>query len=230
MLAVKVGQFRPHLAGRGSGRPLADADLLTREPEQEPEHAEEKAQEAVSLREEPPQAAPAPENAPERPAGGSRPTDEREAWRTAAPQATAPETAHERHGLRVVEPDTGLDSSVSAFAGKALDYIATQAEGVIEGIASLFDGGSAAPHRPTPEPPRPQKTALQKLQERAAKERALRNISKSVQRGDDLNAADLRALPRSELERLHEGGDAYLKRMVQRYERERDDRGRERER
>ncbi len=208
----------------------ARADLLTREPEQEPEHAEEKAQEAVSLREEPPQAAPALENAPERPADGSRPTDEREAWRTAAPQATAPEAAHERHGLRVVEPDTGLDSSVSAFAGKALDYIATQAEGVIEGIASLFDGGSAAPRRPTPEPPRPQKTALQRLQERAAKERALRNISKSVQRGDDLNAADLRALPRSELERLHEGGDAYLKRMVQRYERERDDRGRERER
>jgi len=209
----------------------ARADLLTRkpEPEQQPEHAEERAQEAVSLREEP-QAAPAPENAPERPADGSRPTDEREAWRTAAPQATAPEAAHERHGLRVVEPDTGLDSSVSAFAGKALDYIATQAEGVIEGIASLFDGGSAAPRRPTPEPPRPQKTALQRLQERAAKERALRNISKSVQRGDDLNAADLRALPRSELERLHEGGDAYLKRMVQRYERERDDRGRERER
>ncbi len=199
----------------------ARADLLTRkpEPEQQPEHAEERAQDTA-----------APEHAPERPASGSRPTDEREAWRTAAPQATALETAHERHGLRVVEPDTGLDSSVSAFAGKALDYIATQAEGVIEGIASLFDGGSAAPCRPTPEPPRPQKTALQKLQERAAKERALRNISRSVQRGDDLNAADLRALPRSELERLREGGDAYLKRMVQRYERERDDRGRERER
>ncbi len=71
---------------------------------------------------------------------------------------------------------------------------------------------------------------MQKLQEQAAKERALRNISRSVQRGDDLNAADLRALPRGELERLREGGDAYLKRLVQRYERERDDRGRERER
>lgn len=197
----------------------ARADLLTREPEQKPEHAEERAQDT-----------PAPEHAPERHAGGSTPTDEREAWRTAAPQTTAPEAAHERHGLRVVEPDTGLDSSVSAFAGKALDYLATQAEGVIEGIASLFDGGSTVPRRPTSEPPRTQKTALQKLQERAAKERALRNISRSVQRGDDLNAADLRALPRSELERLREGGDAYLKRLVQRYERERDDRGRERER
>ena len=192
----------------------ARADLLTHAPEQKLEHAEERAQDTPAQEQ---------EHAPERHTGGSRPTDEREAWRTAAPQATAPETAHERHGLRVVEPDTGLDSSVSAFAGKALDYLATQAEGVIEGIASLFDGGSAAP-------PRPQKTALQKLQERAARERALRNISRSVQRGDDLNAADLRALPRSELERLREGGDAYLKRMVQRYERERDDRGRERER
>lgn len=183
----------------------ARADLLTHAPEPEPEQKPEHAEERVP-------AAPAQEHAPERHTGGSRPTDER--------------------GLRVVEPDTGLDSSVSAFAGKALDYMATQAEGVIEGIASLFDGGSAALRRPTPEPPRPQKTALQKLQERAATARALRNISRSVQRGDDLNAADLRALPRSELERLREGGDAYLKRMVQRYERERDERdwGRERER
>ena len=70
------------------------------------------------------------------------------------------------------------------------------------------------------------------LQERAAKERALRNISKSVQRGDDLNAADFRALPPAELERLRDGGDEYLMRLVQRYEREREERdwGRERER
>ena len=151
---------------------------------------------------------------------------------TTAPERTPePEPTHERHGWRVVDRESGLESSVSAFAGRALDYIATQAEGVIEGIASLFDGGRAAPQQRTAqEPPRAQKTTLQKLQEQAAKERALRNISKSVQRGDDLNAADLRALPRGELERLREGGDAYLKRLVQRYERERDDRGRERER
>ena len=161
----------------------------------------------------------------------------RATWETAAMQTTAPERTpepeptHERHGWRVVDRESGLESSVSAFAGRALDTIATQAEGVIEGIASLFDGGRAAPQQRTAqEPPRAKKTTLQKLQEQAAKERALRNISKSVQRGDDLNAADLRALPRGELERLREGGDAYLKRLVQRYERERDDRGRERER
>ena len=214
----------------------ARADLLTREPEQKPEHAKEKAQEAVSLREEA-QATPTQENAPERRAGGSMPTPDREAWDTTAHQTTAPERTpepeptHERHGWRVVDRESGLESSVSAFAGRALDTIATQAEGVIEGIASLFDGGRAAPQQRTAqEPPRAKKTTLQKLQEQAAKERALRNISKSVQRGDDLNAADLRALPRGELERLREGGDAYLKRLVQRYERERDDRGRERER
>jgi len=133
-------------------------------------------------------------------------------------------------GFRVFDPTSGIESGVSTFAGKTLDYIATQAEGIIEGIASLFDGGSAAPHVPKPEPARAPKSALQRLQERAAKERALRNISQSVQRGDDLNAADLRALPPVELERLRDGGDEYLMRLVQRYERERDDRGRERER
>ena len=127
-----------------------------------------------------------------------------------------------------------IKSGVSAFAGKTLDYIATQAEGLIEGIAesfgSLFDGGSAARRPPAPEPTRAEKAALERLYERAAKERALRNISKSVQRGQAIGADDLRALPRSELERIHEGGDEYLMRMVKRFERERDDRGRERER
>ncbi len=121
---------------------------------------------------------------------------------------------------------------MSAFAGKALDYLATQAEGVIEGIASLFDGGSAPPRPTTQEPTRTPKSALQRLQERAARERALQNISQSVKRGDDLNAADLRALPPVELERLREGGDDYLMRLVKRHDREREerDRGRERER
>lgn len=169
--------------------------------------------------------------------------------RTKAPRVAAePEPARERteraedtrsanpqdDRFRVFDPANGIESGVSAFAGKTLDYLATQAEGLIEGIAesfgSLFDGGSAARRPPAPEPARAEKAALERLYERAAKERALRNISKSVQRGDDLNAADLRALPRAELERIHEGGDEYLMRMVKRFERERDDRGRERER
>lgn len=94
----------------------------------------------------------------------------------------------------------------------------------------MFDGGSAPRRDPVQEPPRASKSALQMLQERAAKERVLRNLSKSVQRGDELNAADLRVLPPVELERLCEGGDEYLMRLVRRFERERDDRGRERER
>ncbi len=134
--------------------------------------------------------------------------------------------------FRVVDKETGLERSVSAFAGKALDYLATQAEGVIEGIASLFDGGSAPPRRSAQEPTRTPKSALQRLHERAARERALQNISQSVKRGDDLNAADLRTLPPVELERLREGGDDYLMRLVKRHDREREerDRGRERER
>ena len=160
----------------------------------------------------------------------------RETWDTAATQATAPEQrlepAHERGGLRVVDRESGLESSVSAFAGKALDYLATQAEGLIEGMASLFDGGSAAPQRTAREPPRAPKSALQALQERAARERALRNLSKSLKRGDDLNAADLRALPPAQLERLRDGGDEVLQNLVRRWEREERERdgGRERER
>lgn len=133
-------------------------------------------------------------------------------------------------GLRVFDKESGLASGVGAFAGSLLDGIARPVEAFAEGLASMFDGGSAAPRSPEQEPARAPKSALQRMQERAAKERALRNISKSVQRGDDLNAADLRALPPAELERLRDGGDEYLMRLVQRYERERDDRGRERER
>lgn len=163
-------------------------------------------------------------------------TSAREPWDGAAQRVTAPEPTpepekgHERSGFRVIDRDSGLESSVSAFAEKALDYVANQAEGLIEGMASLFDGGSAPPRRPAPEPPRAPKSALQRLQERAARERALKNISQSVKRGDDLNAADLRALPPAELERLRDGGDEYLKRLVQHWEREREEQGRERER
>lgn len=175
---------------------------------------------------------------PERESVAQTPPEARETWDIAAAQTTAPERRpepeRERSGLRVVDRDTGLESSVSAFAGKALDYMATQAEGLIEGIASLFDGGSAAPQRRSaPEPPtRAPKSALQRLQERAAKERALRNLSTSLKRGDDLNAADVRALPPAQLERLRDGGDEALQNLVRRWEREERERdwGRERER
>lgn len=103
---------------RGAGKVLADlereriptvaqarADLLTREPEQKPEHAKEKAQEAVSLREEA-QATPTQENAPGTPRrrfyaharprgmGHDSPPDDR----AGADARTEP--THERHGWR----------------------------------------------------------------------------------------------------------------------------------
>ena len=198
-------------------------DQAAHEPEREepaaqtPEPTPQPARHAVD-RTEAPRVAAEPEPARER-------TKRAEDTRSANPQGDR---------FRVFDPANGIESGVSAFAGKTLDYIATQAEGLIEGIAesfgSLFDGGSAARRPPAPEPTRAEKAALERLYERAAKERALRNISKSVQRGQAIGADDLRALPRSELERIHEGGDEYLMRMVKRFERERDDRGRERER
>ena len=224
----------------------AHEQLQERQAEREREAREERQAGAALQRDE---AAHAPEREGQE-AQAEEPTPQparNEGDRTEDPRA-APEPAHERDerdadthaareesgGLRVFDRENGLESSVSAFAGKALDGVAHQAERVIEGIAegfvSLFDGGSAPRRPPKPEPTRAPKSALQRLQERAAKEHALRNISQSVQRGDDLNAADLRVLPPAELERLRDGGDEYLMRMVQRFEREREDRGRERER
>lgn len=132
--------------------------------------------------------------------------------------------------FRVFDKATGIATGLSNGAATILDGIARPIEGIAEGLASMFDGGSAASRVPRQEPPRAPKSTLEALQERAAKERAMRNISQSVKRGDDLNAADLRALPRTELERLRDGGDEYLMRLVQRFEREREERGRERER
>lgn len=139
---------------------------------------------------------------------------------------------HERGGLRVRDTETGMVDGVADFAGKALEGMARTAEGVIEGLASLFDGGSAPSRTTTQEPRHAPQSALQRLQERAARERALKNLSRNVQRGEDLNAADLRALPRRELERLRDGGDESLRNLVRRWEREQRERdgGRERER
>jgi hypothetical protein len=130
--------------------------------------------------------------------------------------------------FQVMDKASGKTSGVSQFAAHLLDGIArpmeSLIEGVAEGFASLFDAPS--PARPTPLAP------LQKLQERAARERALNNMSRSVKCGDELNAADLRVLPPVELERLRDNGDEYLMRLVQRHDRERAERdwGRERER
>lgn len=206
----------------------ARAGLAEREPGREPERA---VQRETEREEEPARVEPTEAQAPEH-----QTTSAREPWDGAAQRVTAPELTpeseqgHGRGGFRVIDRETGLESSVSAFAGKALDYVATQAEGLIEGMASLFDGGSAAPREGPPLHRRPRKSALQVLQEQAAANRALRNLSQNVQRGEDLSAVDVRALPRTHLERLRDGGDEYLKRLVQHWEREREEQGRERER
>ena len=202
---------------------------------QQEREAERAAQREPERAEEPARAEPTEAQAPEPPTPSAREPWDGAAQRVTAPERTAeptpePEQGHERGGLRVIDRETGQESSVSAFAGKALDYIATQAEGLIEGMASLFDGGSAAPREGPPLRRRPRKSALQVLQEQAAANRALRNLSQSVKRREDLNAADVRALPRTHLERLRDGGDEYLKRLVQHWEREREEQGRERER
>ncbi len=180
--------------------------------------------------------APEPERQPATP---SQRPDRAEGNETAE-RTTAPRREPERHEnthaaseprgrFRVFDKASGIGSGVCAFAATVLDGIAAPVEGLAEGICNLF-GASPAPREPTPEPRPVQKTTLQILQERDQTRRAMKNISASVKRGDDLNAADLRVLPRTELERIRDGGDEYLMRMVKRFERERDDRGRERER
>lgn len=207
----------------------ARASLAERQQEREPERA---ALPETEREPEPARAEPTEAQGHEHPTPSARESWDEAAERVTAPERTEePEQGHERGGgLRVLDRETGLESSVSAFAGKVLDYMATQAEGLIEGMASLFDGGSAAPREGPPLHRRPRKSALQVLQEQAAANRALRNLSQSVKRREDLNAADVRALPRTHLERLRDGGDEYLKRLVQHWEREREEQGRERER
>jgi hypothetical protein len=126
------------------------------------------------------------------------------------------------HGIKVIDSATGIATGLSSGVALILDTIAKPAEGIIEGIANMFGA--------SPAPPQPARTTRERLQRRAAVNKAMRNISQSVQRGDDLNAADLRVLPPVELERIRDGGDEYLMRLVQRFEREREERGRERER
>jgi acetoin utilization deacetylase AcuC-like enzyme len=77
-------------------------------------------------------------------------------------------------------------------------------------------------HEERPPPPTPR--------ERAFERQALRHIQASLEKWQDVNAADVRALPRAQLERLCEvDGDDYLWRMAQaeaqRRARDRDDGG-----
>lgn len=126
-------------------------------------------------------------------------------------------------GLRVIDKATGNANGLSKAAGTILEGIARPLDALASSFESLFGGASPPPpiHRrergPTPD------------QTRAA-ERALTNINQSIKRGDDIDAADLRNLPKSQLERIRDGGDEYLMRMCQNWEIQQREREKENER
>ena len=127
-----------------------------------------------------------------------------------------------RKSINVIDKATGAVTGLGNGVASILDGIAKPVEAFAEGLANMLGGATPAPpiHRrergPTPD------------QIREA-ERALTNINQSLKRGDDINAADLRNLPKSQLERIRDGGDEYLMKMCQNWEIQQRERERERE-
>lgn len=123
----------------------------------------------------------------------------------------------------MIDKATGNANGLSKAAGTILEGIARPLDALASSFESLFGGASPQPpiHRrergPTPD------------QTRAA-ERAITNINQSIKRGDDIDAADLRNLPKSQLERIRDGGDEYLMKMCQNWEIQQRERERENER
>ncbi len=129
-----------------------------------------------------------------------------------------------KKSIRVIDKATGVVTGLSNGVASILDGIARPVEAFAEGLANMFGGASPADERKTS-----LERTLQAMEERAAREEALENICESLKGGDDIRAADLRNLPREDLERIREGGDEYLQNMARQFERERDDWGRERD-
>jgi len=122
-----------------------------------------------------------------------------------------------RKSINVIDKATGIETGISNGAAMILDGIAKPVEAFAEGLASLFDGGSAAP------PPRRREREPEPTPDQIrAAERALSNIHQSFQRGEDINITDLRNLPPAHLEGLRNSGDEYLQRLMQRWEYERE--------
>jgi len=130
-----------------------------------------------------------------------------------------------RKSINVIDKATGAVTGLGNGVASILDGIARPVEAFAEGLANMLGGASPADERKTS-----LERTLQAMEERAAREEALENICESLKGGDDISAADLRNLPREELERIRDGGDEYLQNMARQFERERDDWGRERER
>ena len=128
-----------------------------------------------------------------------------------------------KKSIRVIDKATGIATGVSNGAAAVLDGIAKPVEAFAEFLGNMLGGASPAPpiHRrergPTPD-------------EIRAAEQALTNINQSLKRGDDINAADFRNLPKKTLEDIREGGDECLQRMCQNWEIQQRERERENER
>ena len=128
-----------------------------------------------------------------------------------------------KKSIRVLDKASGIATGVSNGAAAILDGIAKPVEAFAEFLGNMLGGASPAPpiHRREPGPT--------PAQIRDA-ERALTNINQSLKRGDDINAADLRNLPKKTLENIREGGDEYLMKMCQNWEIQQRERERENER
>ena len=122
-----------------------------------------------------------------------------------------------KKSIRVIDKATGAVTGLSNGVASILDGIARPVEAFAEGLANMFGGASPADERKTS-----LERTLQAMEERAAREEALENICESLKGGDDIRAADLRNLPREDLERIREGGDEYLQNMARQFERERE--------
>ena len=88
----------------------------------------------------------------------------------------------------------------------------------------MFGGASPAPPPLRRREPGPTPDQIREA------ERALTNINQSLKRGDDIDAADLRNLPKAALEGIRDGGDEHLQRMCQNWEIQQRERERENER
>ncbi len=126
-------------------------------------------------------------------------------------------------GLRVIDKATGAIGGLSNGIGSILDGIAKPVEAFAEGLANMLGGASPAPriHRREPDPTPDQIRDA---------EIAITNINRSIKRGDDIDAADLRNLPKETLEDIREGGDEYLMKMCQNWEIQQREREKEKER
>lgn len=124
--------------------------------------------------------------------------------------------------IRVIDKTTEVASGLSEGITDILDDIKKAAESLTKGNAGVSSPPNVAArlHRREPSPTPDQIRAA---------ERALSSINRSLKRGGNIDASDLRNLPKNTLERIRDGGDEYLVHMCQNWEiQQREKWGRER--